>query len=54
MVRRNEILVMNFGRYWRELGVGNGVLRMGGRVDEVLLRMYVFDGESFSMDGKVW
>ncbi|KAK4657311.1 tau 95 subunit of transcription factor TFIIIC [Podospora pseudocomata] len=53
-VRRNEISVTNFGRYWRELGVGNGAPRMGGRVDEALLRTHVFDGESFSTDGKVW
>ncbi|KAK4199929.1 putative transcription factor tau subunit sfc1 [Triangularia verruculosa] len=57
-VRRNEISVTNFGRYWRELGVGNGAARGGmngvGRVDEALLKTHVFDGESFSTDGKVW
>ena len=43
-VRRNEIGVSNFGKAWQDLGGG----------DEALLNTHVFDGESFSTDGKVW
>ncbi|KAL2025081.1 hypothetical protein VTK56DRAFT_83 [Thermocarpiscus australiensis] len=42
-VRRNEISVSNFGKAWKKLGG-----------DEGLLNTHVFNGESFSTDGKVW
>ncbi|KAM7196419.1 RNA polymerase III transcription factor (TF)IIIC subunit domain containing protein [Rhypophila sp. PSN 637] len=42
-VRRNELGVTNFGKYWHELGH-----------DEGPRDTHVFNGESFSADGKVW
>ncbi|KAK3359734.1 RNA polymerase III transcription factor IIIC subunit-domain-containing protein [Lasiosphaeria hispida] len=42
-VRRNEVRVTNFGKYWREIGDDNGPIDT-----------HVFDGEAFSTDGKVW
>ncbi|KAJ4302171.1 tau 95 subunit of transcription factor TFIIIC [Collariella sp. IMI 366227] len=43
-VRRKEIGVSNFGKAWQDLA---------GK-DEASLRTHVFNGESFSTDGKVW
>jgi general transcription factor 3C polypeptide 5 (transcription factor C subunit 1) len=43
-VRRKELGVSNFGKAWQDLGVG----------DEAMLSTHVFNGESFSTDGKVW
>ncbi|KAH6840919.1 RNA polymerase III transcription factor IIIC subunit-domain-containing protein [Chaetomium sp. MPI-CAGE-AT-0009] len=43
-VRRKELGVSNFGKAWQDLGVG----------DEAMLNTHVFNGESFSTDGKVW
>ncbi|KAK4230446.1 RNA polymerase III transcription factor IIIC subunit-domain-containing protein [Podospora fimiseda] len=43
-VRRNEISVANFGKAWDDLGEG----------DDKLLRTHIFNGKSFSTDGKVW
>ncbi|KAK4453200.1 transcription factor tau subunit sfc1 [Podospora aff. communis PSN243] len=42
-VRRNELGVTNFGKYWLEMGDENA------DVDT-----HVFNGEAFSTDGKVW
>jgi len=42
-VRRNELGVTNFGRYWREMGD-----------EQSLLGTHIFNGEAFSTDGKVW
>ncbi|KAK1760872.1 transcription factor tau subunit sfc1 [Echria macrotheca] len=44
-VRRNEIAVTNFGRYWEELGTEE---------NEAPLSTHIFNGEAFSTDGKVW
>ncbi|KAK3997562.1 putative transcription factor tau subunit sfc1 [Cladorrhinum sp. PSN332] len=43
-VRRNEISVANFGKAWDDLGDG----------DDRLLNTHIFNGQSFSTDGKVW
>jgi general transcription factor 3C polypeptide 5 (transcription factor C subunit 1) len=43
-IRRKEIGVSNFGKAWQDLGAG----------DEAMLNTHVFNGESFSTDGKVW
>ncbi|KAK3325279.1 RNA polymerase III transcription factor IIIC subunit-domain-containing protein [Apodospora peruviana] len=42
-VRRREIGVMNFGKYWQEIGD-----------DEGPRDTHIFNGVSFSADGKVW
>ena len=42
-VRRNETGISNFGQYWKELGA-----------EDSSLDTHVFDGETFSTDGKVW
>ncbi|KAK0651826.1 RNA polymerase III transcription factor IIIC subunit-domain-containing protein [Cercophora newfieldiana] len=42
-VRRNELGVTNFGRYWREMGD-----------EKAPLDTHIFNGEAFSTDGKVW
>ncbi|KAK0626534.1 RNA polymerase III transcription factor IIIC subunit-domain-containing protein [Immersiella caudata] len=42
-VRRNELGVTNFGKYWLEMGEENA------HVDT-----HIFNGEAFSTDGKVW
>jgi len=42
-VRRNEIGVTNFGKYWQELGDDDGPRDT-----------HIFNGEAFSADGKVW
>ncbi|KAK3936157.1 transcription factor tau subunit sfc1 [Diplogelasinospora grovesii] len=47
-VRRNEIGVSNYARYWREIGDDYD------RSDMALRDTHVFDGNSFSTDGKVW
>ncbi|KAK4127527.1 hypothetical protein N657DRAFT_687780 [Parathielavia appendiculata] len=44
-VRRREIGVSNFGKAWQDLGSSG---------DSALLHTHVFDGQSFSTDGKVW
>ncbi|KAL2135396.1 hypothetical protein VTI74DRAFT_8629 [Chaetomium olivicolor] len=43
-VRRKEISVSNFGKAWQDLE----------GADEAMLRTHIFNGESFSTDGKVW
>ncbi|KAK4104887.1 hypothetical protein N658DRAFT_521450 [Parathielavia hyrcaniae] len=51
-VRRRELGVSNFGKAWQDLGGSSG---SGSRGDGgALLHTHVFDGESFSTDGKVW
>ncbi|KAK3365981.1 RNA polymerase III transcription factor IIIC subunit-domain-containing protein [Lasiosphaeria ovina] len=42
-VRRNEVGVTNFGKYWQEIGD-----------DQALRDTHIFTGEAFSTDGKVW
>ncbi|KAK0635226.1 RNA polymerase III transcription factor IIIC subunit-domain-containing protein [Bombardia bombarda] len=42
-VRRNEVGVTNFGKYWQSIGEDDGPRET-----------HVFDGEAFSTDGKVW
>ncbi|KAK3685608.1 RNA polymerase III transcription factor IIIC subunit-domain-containing protein [Podospora appendiculata] len=42
-IRRNEVGVTNFGKYWQEIGD-----------DEGTRETHLFTGESFSTDGKVW
>ncbi|KAL2162727.1 hypothetical protein VTH06DRAFT_6563 [Thermothelomyces fergusii] len=43
-LRRKEIGVSNFGKAWKDLGAG----------DDAMLNTHIFNGESFSTDGKVW
>ncbi|KAK4467014.1 putative transcription factor tau subunit sfc1 [Cladorrhinum samala] len=43
-VRRNEVSVANFGKAWKDMGDGG----------ERALNTHIFNGESFSTDGKVW
>ena len=42
-VRRTEVGVTNFGKYWQELGDKDGPRET-----------HIFNGEAFSTDGKVW
>lgn len=42
-VRRSELGVTNFGRYWREMGDVNSPTDT-----------HIFNGENFTTDGKVW
>ena len=42
-VRRNELGVTNFGRYWKEMGD-----------DQSQAGTHIFNGEAYSTDGKVW
>lgn len=43
-LRRKEIGVSNFGKAWKDMGAG----------DDAMLNTHIFNGESFSTDGKVW
>ncbi|KAK4166696.1 putative transcription factor tau subunit sfc1 [Cladorrhinum sp. PSN259] len=43
-VRRNETGVSNYGKHWDDMGNG----------DDRWLNTHIFNGQSFSTDGKVW
>ncbi|KAL2177890.1 RNA polymerase III transcription factor IIIC subunit-domain-containing protein [Thermothelomyces heterothallicus CBS 202.75] len=43
-LRRKELGVSNFGKAWKDMGAG----------DDAMLNTHIFNGESFSTDGKVW
>ncbi|KAL2196319.1 RNA polymerase III transcription factor IIIC subunit-domain-containing protein [Corynascus similis CBS 632.67] len=44
-LRRKEIGVSNFGKAWKDMGTAG---------DDAVLNTHIFNGESFSTDGKVW